>query len=61
MVDMDSKVFKIYENAKMHMKNTPDDWAKVIRCFEKIYKRELNADIQEAINLLEENCREGEL
>ena len=42
---MDERVRKIYENAKAHMKNTPEDWRKVIRCFAKIHTEELDADI----------------
>lgn len=56
---MDAKVQKIYENAREHMKNNPGDWEKVIRCFEKIHTRELDADIQEAIKMLEDHLQEG--
>ena len=49
------KVRKIYENAKAHMKNTPEDWRKVIRCFAKIHTEELDADIQEAVMMLEKH------
>ena len=52
---MDERVRKIYENAKAHMKNTPEDWRKVIRCFAKIHTEELDADIQEAVMMLEKH------
>ena len=52
---MDERVRKIYENAKEHMKNTPEDWRKVIRCFAKIHTEELDADIQEAVMMLEKH------
>ena len=54
---MDARVRKIYENAREHMRNSPGDWEKVIRCFEKIHTKELDADIQTAIRMLEDYCR----
>lgn len=37
------------------MKNTPEDWREVIRCFAKIHTEELDADIQEAVMMLEKH------
>lgn len=36
---MNDKVYKLYENCRQHMQNTPEDWDKAAAAFNKLYPK----------------------
>lgn len=36
---MNDKVYKLYENCRQHMQNTPEDWDEAAAAFNKLYPK----------------------
>lgn len=51
---MNGKVYRVYRSSLEGMRNTPDDWEKVLDAFSAIWTPESNEDIQKCIQRLED-------